>query len=322
MRRLPLTPGKYRDPQRAGQMRRADPAGKDNMHNYQCFETIEWLGLRLFDGEGAGAAAGNDGASADAQDAEFAGEEEAQNDSFATTPETETAESRYANFMSDPEMKKLHEKQFQREIGRRLKGQAAMQRELEEARPVLDLMRSVHGVGSNKELYEKLKNDEQIISEEAAKLGMSNEGYVKYRDAMVRLDAEDAAKQQALMIQYDEALDRELDELTKIYPGADPYELRQNEEFMSMMRLPHISARHAYEVLHADELFANVAREGVRQGKQKAAEALRSRQNRPAENAMGSRGAGNVKPLDISKLTPAEMDELERRALRGERVGF
>lgn len=286
------------------------------------------LDLRLFDGEGAGASAGDAGAGADAQSAGLPGEE-SQSDSFATTAERESDESRYRTFMSDPAMKKLYEKQFQRELGKRMKSQSAMQKELEELRPIGELLRTTKGAQDNKTLLDLLKNDENTIAEESARLGMTREGYIQWRDSQLdlavansKLDAIENARKDALMQQYNEALDRELDELRQIYPDADPDELRANEEFMQLMRLPQVSARHAYEVLHLDELFSNVAREGVRQGTQKAAEALRARQSRPAENGTGARAAGSVAPVDISKLTSKQMDELERRARMGERITF
>lgn len=291
------------------------------------FERAAFLDLRLFDGEGAGAPAGDAGAGADAQPAGLPGEE-AGSDNFTSTPETESAESRYRSFMNDPEMKKLHEKQFQQELGRRMKNQtaaqAAMQKELDELRPIGSLLRATKGAADNKTLLDLLKNDSDNIDEEAAKLGMTRDGYIKWRDSQIdlavansRIEAFENAREAALRQQYNEALDRELEELREIYPDADPDELRANDEFMQLMKLPAVSARHAYEVINADRLFSNVAREGIRIGKQKAAEALRARQSRPAENGTGSRSAGVLKPADISKMTNEQMNEFERMAARG-----
>ncbi|MBQ9545492.1 MAG: hypothetical protein IJV00_10250 [Clostridia bacterium] len=289
-------------------------------------ESYDALDLRLFDGEGGGAAGrdagGGTGEAADAQ--QTAGDPEGllENGGTGEAGENETPEERYDRLIaSDPEMKAIYEKRFQRELGRRLKGARGMQTELEELRPIAALLKKSRGIEDNKALYRSLREDDELYAERAAKNGYTPEGQRHVDDVEDKLARFEAAEKTRLQNEYLDALRREIDtDILSKYPDVDADELMNNPTFMDLMRIPSISALHAYQVLNADELFSSVAAEGVRVGKQKAAEAQRARSARPAENGLGARPTGQVKPYDVSKLTRAEREELERQALRGGKV--
>jgi len=59
----------------------------------------------------------------------------------------------------------------------------------------------------------------------------------------------------------------------------------------------------------------------AQQVEQKVANSVRAGQRRPAEAAMGGNG-GVVHKSDVSKLTKADIEEINRRVARGERITF
>ena len=77
----------------------------------------------------------------------------------------------------------------------------------------------------------------------------------------------------------------------------------------------------AFEALHHREILENAVRYAVMGAAEKLAENLRSRRNRPAENGTSGRSGAVIRP-DVRRLTRKDREEMERRALHGERITF
>ena len=113
---------------------------------------------------------------------------------------------------------------------------------------------------------------------------------------------------------------REASQLQEIYPAFSLEEEIENEKFAQGLQNG-MSMRDAYQYAHFDEILTGVIRYTAQDVKNnvQANKALRSA--RPAENGTRA-GAAAVVKNDVSKLTKQEMEEIDKRVLRGERIIF
>lgn len=89
----------------------------------------------------------------------------------------------------------------------------------------------------------------------------------------------------------------------------------QSPEMRRMMKMPGMRMRDAYRASHYDRLMAGAAR-AVERG---VVDRVRQRGARPAENGIHATGAAAVAP-DVSRMTRAQREALEREALHGAKI--
>ena len=112
---------------------------------------------------------------------------------------------------------------------------------------------------------------------------------------------------------------READELTAQCPDFDLGAALKDARFCALLRAG-IDVRTAWFALHAQALLETACLRAGRSAEQRVAEHIRARGLRPAENGLGSGGAGIVVRPDVSRMSRADRAELAARAERGERV--
>lgn len=112
---------------------------------------------------------------------------------------------------------------------------------------------------------------------------------------------------------------READELTAQCPDFDLGAALNDDRFCTLLRAG-IDVRTAWFALHAQALLETACLRAGRSAEQRVAEHIRARGLRPAENGLGSGGAGIVVRPDVSRMSRADRAELAARAERGERV--
>lgn len=111
----------------------------------------------------------------------------------------------------------------------------------------------------------------------------------------------------------------EADELTAQCPDFDLGAALKDDWFCALLRAG-IDVRTAWFALHAQALLETACLRAGRSAEQRVAEHIRARGLRPAENGLGSGGAGIVVRPDVSRMSRADRAELAARAERGERV--
>lgn len=112
---------------------------------------------------------------------------------------------------------------------------------------------------------------------------------------------------------------READELTAQCPDFDLGAALQDTQFCALLRAG-VDVRTAWFALHAQALLEAACVRAGRSAEQRVAEHIRARGLRPAENGLGSGGAGIVVRPDVSRMSRADRAALAARAERGERV--
>ena len=93
-----------------------------------------------------------------------------------------------------------------------------------------------------------------------------------------------------------------------------------NVQFLSLLQSG-IDVRTAYEVIHKDEMIQGALQFGAKRAEERVANAVQAGQRRPAEGAMAPR-ATTTRKTDVTQLTRADRDEIERRVARGEKIRF
>lgn len=281
--------------------------------------------LHLFDaGEGAPAAPAADGAeiaeTADANGSDgpsdaFDGGDPADDTGSATAESPEERASRYKKFCEEfrSELNEDHTRAMKKELGRRLRGKERTENELKKANETLDYARKLFGAKDLDELDRKLRSDSMVKSRRAAELGLSDEAYDRYVELELKAEAADNQRKLEEMRSAAAELDAAEEALREEFPDFNIDELRQNEDFVEMLKVG-VPMRNAYLALNFDrEVDARTAKRAA-----EAAEAQRQRRSRPRENAGGGKSGRAVR--DVSKLTAKECEEMERRAMLGERV--
>lgn len=82
-----------------------------------------------------------------------------------------------------------------------------------------------------------------------------------------------------------------------------------------------VPVRHAYEVVHMEEIKAGVAQLTAQATEKQVVDGIRARGARPQENGTTSQSAFTVKD-DVSKLSKKDRAEIARRAMMGEKITF
>lgn len=224
------------------------------------------------------------------------------------------------------EYKDLYEAKLQDTIQKRLKGNEATVQKYNALSPVLELLSSKYGVdaGDTEALAKAIEEDETFYEDEALEKGLTVQQVKEIRkmqreNAALKKEME-ARQNQARADQIMAKWQSDAESLKQVYPSFDLNREIQDERFRSLLQ-SNIDVRTAYEVCHKDEIISSAMQFTAGKIAEKVANDVRSGQRRPAEGAMGNRSAVVVKS-DVSQLTKADREEIDRRVARGERVVF
>lgn len=220
--------------------------------------------------------------------------------------------------------KDLYTKSTQKIIDRRFKETKGLEKTLKEYQPTIDLLYSKYGVENAADLQSAIENDDLMWEQAADEAGLSVDQYKKiqkltaenrrYQEQSARAEQEQRA--QAQLQQWN----AEADEVRQAYPMFDINSEVQNGQFMNLIKAG-IPMKHAYEVVHMDEIKTGIAEGVARQTEKNVTESIKSKGMRPAENATSSNASFTYKN-DVSKLTKADRAEIARRVARGELISF
>ena len=227
------------------------------------------------------------------------------------------------------EYKDLYTEDTQRIINSRFRETKAMEQQLGQYQPLIDMLMQRHKIadGDVAKLTAAVENDTAFWSQAAEEAGMSVEQYMQFQ----KLQRDNAAllKEQRRR-EGQEAADRQLarwareeQEARQTYPSFDLKAELENEQFRFLItnaKSP-VPLKHAYEVVHMDEIKAGIARMQAKATEKQVVDSIRAKGARPAENGTSSQSAFTVKD-DVGKLSAKDMAEINRRVMRGERISF
>ena len=165
--------------------------------------------------------------------------------------------------------------------------------------------------------YEKLAMEKGVSTRTARELDKleSQTKHLTEQQQMIQ-QMERQRVQQARIAELQAGWDREAEQLKAQYPDFNMAEVLANPEVEKMMRSG-VSMTNAYRSAYFDHILKQQQAATARQVEQGVVNRMQQRNARPGENGTRPGGAVQTK-IDVSHMSRKEMEEMERRAMRGE----
>lgn len=165
--------------------------------------------------------------------------------------------------------------------------------------------------------YEKLAMEKGVSTKTARELDKleSQNKQLTEQQQMIR-QMERQREQQARIAELQAGWDREAEQLKAQYPDFNMAEVLANPEVEKMMRSG-VSMTNAYRSAYFDHILKQLQAATARQVEQGVVNRMQQRNARPGENGTRPGGAVQTK-IDVSHMSRKEMEEMEKRVMRGE----
>lgn len=170
------------------------------------------------------------------------------------------------------------------------------------------------GVVKDDAYYEDMAMKKGISVQLAKEMDALESENAKHRAA--EQQRAEAAKMEAIQQEWDAAVER----IRAEDPGFDVKTALADPDFAQMLKLG-VKMEDAYKARYFDDIMARRTTQTAKTVEKGVEARIRQRGARPAENGTNPGGAAVLK-TDVSKLTPAQCEELERRAMRGQIITF
>lgn len=165
--------------------------------------------------------------------------------------------------------------------------------------------------------YEKLAMEKGVSTRTARELDKleSQNKYLTEQQQMIQ-QMERQRAQQARIAELQAGWDREAEQLKAQYPDFNMAEVLANPEVEKMMRSG-VSMTNAYRSAYFDRILKQQQAVTAQQVEQGVVNRMRQRNARPGENGTRPGSAVQTK-IDVSHMSRKEMEEMEKRVMRGE----
>ena len=170
------------------------------------------------------------------------------------------------------------------------------------------------GVVKDDAYYEDMAMKKGISVQLAKEMDALESENAKHRAA--EQQRAEAAKIEAIQQEWDAAAER----IRAEDPGFDIKTALADPDFAQMLKLG-VKMEDAYKARYFDDIMARRTTQTAKTVEKGVEARIRQRGARPAENGTNPGGAAVLK-TDVSKLTPQQCEELERRAMRGQIITF
>lgn len=165
--------------------------------------------------------------------------------------------------------------------------------------------------------YEKLAMEKGVstrTARELDKLESQNKHLTEQQQMIQQMERQRA--QQTRIAELQAGWDREAEQLKAQYPDFNMAEVLANPEVEKMMRSG-VSMTNAYRSAYFDHILKQQQAATARQVEQGVVNRMQQRNARPGENGTRPGGAVQTK-IDVSHMSRKEMEEMEKRVMRGE----
>lgn len=165
--------------------------------------------------------------------------------------------------------------------------------------------------------YEKLAMEKGVSTKTAReldKLESQNKQLTEQQQLIQQMERQ--REQQARIAELQAGWDREAEQLKAQYPDFNMAEVLANPEVEKMMRSG-VSMTNAYRSAYFDHILKQQQAATAQQVEQGVVNRMQQRNARPGENGTRPGSAVQTK-IDVSHMSRKEMEEMERRAMRGE----
>lgn len=219
-------------------------------------------------------------------------------------------------------------KRSQQIIDKRFKQVKEMESTLDSHKSILDAIANHYGVdATNLDAIQKaIDSDESFYEEAAYKEGLTTTQYREKLSMQRKLnELEEAQERQQQEQRTQEIVNqwvKESEALVSKY-GIQNFDFDaevSNPQFLSLLSSG-VDFEGAYKAVHFDEMLGGAMQQTANNVSQAIANNITARQQRPSENSLSSQ-SHTVFKSDPSKFTDADLDEIERRVIRGEVIRF
>lgn len=165
--------------------------------------------------------------------------------------------------------------------------------------------------------YEKLAMEKGVstrTARELDKLESQNKHLTEQQQMIQQMERQRV--QQARIAELQAGWDREAEQLKAQYPDFNMAEVLANPEVEKMMRSG-VSMTNAYRSAYFDHILKQQQAATARQVEQGVVNRMQQSNARPGENGTRPGGAVQTK-IDVSHMSRKEMEEMEKRVMRGE----
>lgn len=165
--------------------------------------------------------------------------------------------------------------------------------------------------------YEKLAMEKGVstrTARELDKLESQNKHLTEQQQMIQQMERQRVQK--ARIAELQAGWDREAEQLKAQYPDFNMAEVLANPEVEKMMRSG-VSMTNAYRSAYFDHILKQQQAATARQVEQGVVNRMQQRNARPGENGTRPGGAVQTK-IDVSHMSRKEMEEMEKRVMRGE----
>lgn len=165
--------------------------------------------------------------------------------------------------------------------------------------------------------YEKLAMEKGVstrTARELDKLESQNKHLTEQQQMIQQMERQ--REQQARIAELQAGWDREAEQLKAQYPDFNMAEVLANPEVEKMMRSG-VSMTNAYRSAYFDHILKQQQAATARQVEQGVVNRMQQRNARPGENGTRPGSAVQTK-IDVSHMSRKEMEEMEKRVMRGE----
>ena len=165
--------------------------------------------------------------------------------------------------------------------------------------------------------YERLAMEKGVstrTARELDKLESQNKHLTEQQQMIQQMERQ--REQQARIAELQAGWDREAEQLKAQYPDFNMAEVLANPEVEKMMRSG-VSMTNAYRSAYFDHILKQQQAATARQVEQGVVNRMQQRNARPGENGTRPGSAVQTK-IDVSHMSRKEMEEMERRVMRGE----
>ena len=244
----------------------------------------------------------------------------------ATAGGPEAPPDRNAEFerLIKEDYKDLYDAKVKDTVQKRLKSTKETVDKYNSLLPMLDMLSQRYGVDASdiEALRNAIEDDDAYYENEAMELGISVDQLKKIRhmereNAELKRQMEEQQKNNKAAEIYAEWM-RQADELKTVYPTFDLETELQTPKFVELLQ-SNIDMRTAFEVMHRDEIVSSAMQFTAQKTKEKITNSIIANGSRPTENGNNSQGAASVKS-DVSQLSDKSVDEILKRAKRGENI--
>ena len=174
-----------------------------------------------------------------------------------------------------------------------------------------------NGAVKDNAYYEKLAMEKGVstrTARELDKLESQNKHLTEQQQMIQQMERQRV--QQARIAELQAGWDREAEQLKAQYPDFNMAEVLANPEVEKMMRSG-VSMTNAYRSAYFDHILKQQQAATAQQVEQGVVNRMQQRNARPGENGTRPGGAVQTK-IDVSHMSRKEMEEMEKRVMRGE----